>query len=195
MNLAIQEANKTLDIHSPSRVFRGMGENTIQGYINGAENRRSALGQKMQSIFSGAIARAKSVLGIHSPSRVFAEIGEYTTDGFKEGLEDGEKEINKTVSDMLDFSNAKVKGLNFSDIAKPLTDLKNPEIKDIKRYEVSLADDIKNSIKTLEKAMQDLQFKTIENNLNLKVEYEDGRKIIKKINEEQLRAGEVLLYV
>lgn len=36
---------------------------------------------------------------------------------------------------------------------------------------------------------------TSEISLNLKVEYEDGRRIIKKINEEQLRAGEVLLYV
>lgn len=40
------------------------------------------------------------------------------------------------------------------------------------------------------------EFKTVSDiNLNIKVEYEDGKVIIKKINNEQLRAGEVLINV
>jgi hypothetical protein len=41
-----------LGIHSPSRVFAGFGENTMQGYINGIEG----MGSKVDRTLSGAVS-------------------------------------------------------------------------------------------------------------------------------------------
>lgn len=47
---AINSAKSLLKIHSPSRVFRDIGHNTIAGFINGLEGDRSALESTMRAI-------------------------------------------------------------------------------------------------------------------------------------------------
>jgi hypothetical protein len=53
MQGAIDGAKTTLDTRSPSRVFRSIGENTIEGYALGAESRGSTLQSRMGNIFTG----------------------------------------------------------------------------------------------------------------------------------------------
>lgn len=64
----------------------GVGEDLIQGFLDGINNAWKWVESTIRDLFGGAIDLVKGILGIHSPSRVFMEIGGYTGEGMAIGL-------------------------------------------------------------------------------------------------------------
>lgn len=86
----IDSTNAALDINSPSKVFKTIGNYVGDGLIQG-------LGDRERQIAAGGDAAAtalknsfKSALGINSPSTVFRDFGFYAIDGLIEGLSSSE---------------------------------------------------------------------------------------------------------
>ena len=69
--------------------LKTVGREAVNGLIQGAAGRRSALAAAFQSLARSAVQAARAELGIASPSRVFARIGRYAADGFAQGVDAG----------------------------------------------------------------------------------------------------------
>lgn len=86
-----------------SEETKQMGLNTIQGFIDGAEDP-----EKMQAVIAafrrvgeGAANALGESLDIHSPSRVMRELAGYTWAGFIEGTEDAENAVINAMTDTI----------------------------------------------------------------------------------------------
>jgi hypothetical protein len=69
----------------PQTLFT-MGQNIIQGLIDGFWDQADAIRRELDNIVESAINAIKSRLGIRSPSQVFAEMGENMARGLMEGF-------------------------------------------------------------------------------------------------------------
>lgn len=78
-----------MGIHSPSVIFKGYGQNTVEGFNNGISNNQSKSQGVIATWVSNISGWFKDKLGIHSPSRIFGEFGDYTVQGFNNSIEDG----------------------------------------------------------------------------------------------------------
>lgn len=85
-NNVSNQFKKSLDIHSPSRVFAKFGVYTVDGYVRGIENKQSSALQFIHQLGDGISNQFKKSLDIHSPSRVFAKFGDHTVDGYIQGV-------------------------------------------------------------------------------------------------------------
>lgn len=74
-----------------------IGRDTIQGFINGINERGKALNQKIYEVGDWIKGGFKSSLGIQSPSKVFAEFGRNTIQGFQNGLETAAPTLQNTM--------------------------------------------------------------------------------------------------
>ena len=77
---------KTLDIHSPSKLFAKFGGYTIDGYIHGIEHNQNHAYSSMNQLGKRISGGFKNTLDIHSPSKLFAKFGGYTIDGYVNGI-------------------------------------------------------------------------------------------------------------
>ncbi|OTQ74779.1 phage tail tape measure protein [Gilliamella sp. N-G2] len=89
---------KSLDIHSPSRVFAKFGGYTVDGYVRGIENKQSTALQFIHQLGNGISNQFKKSLDIHSPSRVFAKFGDHTVDGYIKGVNRTQPAATKVIS-------------------------------------------------------------------------------------------------
>jgi len=81
-----------------------MGEQIIQGLIDGIKGMASSVVKSVSGVVGDAIEGAKNLLGIHSPSRVFMEIGEFTGEGFQIGINSMIRDIQKASENMSEAS-------------------------------------------------------------------------------------------
>lgn len=81
--------------------FRSVGSDLVRGLINGITNMAGNVAAKARDVVSGAVDAAKSALGIASPSKVFMEIGEYTGDGMVKGLDRKARDVNASMTHMV----------------------------------------------------------------------------------------------
>lgn len=82
----------------PSKVL-GIGEDIVNGLINGVTKKNSSIVKTMQDLAGNAISAAKKKLGIASPSKAFAELGAFTAEGFGLGFD---KTMSDVKTDMAD---------------------------------------------------------------------------------------------
>ena len=75
------------------------GKNTIQGFIDGAEEMLPAVEAAYARIANAAVAAIDARLKIQSPSKVFEERGEYAMSGFVGGVVAMEPEVTAAMSD------------------------------------------------------------------------------------------------
>lgn len=68
--------------------FSALGQNTVDGLIQGMKNKTGELRDAMTEIIRSAIQAAKDEAQIHSPSRVMMSLGSYMMEGFGIGMED-----------------------------------------------------------------------------------------------------------
>jgi TP901 family phage tail tape measure protein len=61
---AIEAAKNLLGMHSPSRVFREIGQNTIEGFILGVLDMTSEITEAINKAFTGPVRKAVQTLGI-----------------------------------------------------------------------------------------------------------------------------------
>lgn len=78
-----------------------LGEDMIQGLVDGLQNMGSAVMDAIGGIVDGAVGWAKDLLGIASPSKVFREIGEFVGEGMALGIESTEDLVTKAIDFML----------------------------------------------------------------------------------------------
>ena len=80
------------------------GANSIQGLINGANSKRTALIRTYTSLAEDAIRAAKTKLKIHSPSKEFVDIGANTGDAMVGGIVSKVGKVRRAMQDMTDTS-------------------------------------------------------------------------------------------
>lgn len=67
--------------------MKSIGDNIINGLVEGIKGAASKAVQAVKDTVSGAIDGAKKLLGIKSPSRVFRSIGRFTSEGLALGVQ------------------------------------------------------------------------------------------------------------
>lgn len=87
---------EVLSIHSPSRVFKEIGEYTSEGLAIGIESMAPVAVGASEALAEGVVGAAVDTLDIHSPSKVFESIGENTSVGMANGIQkEGAKPVNE----------------------------------------------------------------------------------------------------
>lgn len=79
-----------------------IGENIVQGLLDGIKGMWSSLTGWVSDGVKGLISGVKGLLGIHSPSTVFAEIGKFICDGFANGIRENTPEVVDAATDLAD---------------------------------------------------------------------------------------------
>ena len=69
-----------------SNRLKTSGRNSVQGWIDGANSKRSALIAAYKAMATAAVAAVNAKLDIHSPSKVFEQIGVYSAEGMIGGI-------------------------------------------------------------------------------------------------------------
>ena len=99
MNSVVDAVNiikDLLGINSPSRVFKGYGENTIQGLIQGIESLQAQSKNSMQQV-------AQNMLRVYqNANREYTNIGRDAMSGLNQGLQSGESGVMATARRIAD---------------------------------------------------------------------------------------------
>lgn len=82
------------DIREGFEQFNGVGEDAIQGLINGFNDGTVDIVVAAQNMANSALQAARDTLGIQSPSKEFQNIGEYSIEGLIVGLKSGGEKVN-----------------------------------------------------------------------------------------------------
>ncbi|MCF8017842.1 MAG: phage tail tape measure protein [Vallitaleaceae bacterium] len=98
MNSLQQELESKIKEMNLSEDAAESGKNTIQGFIDGAEDMLPAVEAAYSRIAGTAVDAIDARLQIRSPSKVFADRGEYAMSGFVGGVEAMEPEVTAAMS-------------------------------------------------------------------------------------------------
>lgn len=74
-----------------------LGAAVWQGLKAGIMGGITAVGDAIENLGGGMVARLKGLLGIHSPSRVFEQLGVMSAEGFAQGLEGSQARLDATM--------------------------------------------------------------------------------------------------
>ncbi|KXB66184.1 phage tail tape measure protein, TP901 family [Parvimonas sp. KA00067] len=142
----------------------GIGENIIQGLINGIGSMGGALVSAARNIANSFIGSIKSFFGINSPSRVMAGFGVNIGEGLVNGVDEMQDKVNESGKQI---SNAFTKGYEERQ--------KNFKNKITGTYDLSANSNV---LSKFNQAIQ--EFNNLKNNLNITVVSElDGKAIAK----------------
>lgn len=142
----------------------GIGENIIQGLINGIGSMGRALVSAARNIANSFIGSIKSFFGINSPSRVMAGFGVNIGEGLVNGVDEMQDKVNESGKQI---SNAFTKGYEERQ--------KNFKNKITGTYDLSANSNV---LSKFNQAIQ--EFNNLKNNLNITVVSElDGKAIAK----------------
>ena len=142
----------------------GIGENIIQGLINGIGSMGEALVSAARNIANSFIGSIKSFFGINSPSRVMAGFGVNIGEGLVNGVDEMQDKVNESGKQI---SNAFTKGYEERQ--------KNFKNKITGTYDLSANSNV---LSKFNQAIQ--EFNNLKNNLNITVVSElDGKAIAK----------------
>lgn len=106
MNSIQSEAEQAIKEMNFSEEAAQAGINTIQGFIDGAEDMLPAVRSAYSRIANAATREMERALRIQSPSEIFEGIGEYTMMGFTSGVSSMEPDVSDT---MLEVANTGTK--------------------------------------------------------------------------------------
>lgn len=97
MDLAVKETDRSKEMYKN-------GQNSVQGMVDGAEQKKKDLIATYASIANASISIVKSILQIHSPSKVFGDIGNNTIDGMVQGIKDREDDLSDVMKEAVDLA-------------------------------------------------------------------------------------------
>lgn len=83
---AAAAARATLDVNSPSKVFRQIGDAVPEGFAQGIDRSSGMSTEASERMANGAVDAARGALDINSPSKVFRRFGGFVSEGFAEGI-------------------------------------------------------------------------------------------------------------
>lgn len=81
--------------------FYAVGQNNMQGFIDGLNSKKGSVTGTMSTLMKAAIQAAKDALDQHSPSRVFQEIGAYSAMGYELGFAGRMEQAEKVIQERL----------------------------------------------------------------------------------------------
>lgn len=95
--------NKTISALAglPGKMAKA-GADVVKGFWNGIKNLGGWIKGKVKGFFNGIVDGVKGALKIQSPSKVFEQFGEYVDEGFIQGIDKGARDVNKSMSNMID---------------------------------------------------------------------------------------------
>lgn len=160
-----------------------IGTNIIQGLVNGIGDMADAVWKKVKSIANGIGKTIKRALGINSPSKLTTSFGRFIGQGLYLGMD---KEETNVFNSAKSLNNSVLKGINNSDISVD------------KNVNVDIFADFKNAMGTMLNSLANMKNNALSGSGDIIVQIGDtefGRFAIKKINEEQERAGMTLLKI
>lgn len=96
MGKAAADAVKQMDVSSDAM---RSGENAMQGYINGVNNKKGSLFSTMRRAASDAWESFRKALDEHSPSRKFYSSGENSIEGYENAIEDRTAGLKRTMAE------------------------------------------------------------------------------------------------
>lgn len=94
----IVQAKTTLDSHSPSKVFMGIGNDVVSGLAGGINNSQSQAAMAIQMLSQQIVNIAQSTLN----SADFTNVGNTVVDGIRTGVERGSPTVLARVSSLCD---------------------------------------------------------------------------------------------
>lgn len=96
---AIDAAKNLLGMHSPSRVFREIGQNTIEGFILGVLDMTTEISEAINNAFTGPVRQAVETLGViaDAMNRVMESMQTLALYG---GVQDLPNKLNKLIDDI-----------------------------------------------------------------------------------------------
>lgn len=98
-------AKADLDIHSPSRVFRGIGRFVSLGMADGIRGSAHVSAKESAKMANGLVKMAEKVLEIKSPSRRFKKVGVQVNNGLAQGIQNSagtpKKEMGKSLDGVI----------------------------------------------------------------------------------------------
>ncbi len=97
---AVDAAMQTLGEHSPSTVFKGIGEMAVIGLANGIYGKGDEAIRASEWLAAQVERALRTRLDIHSPSRVAQALGGFFVTGFAEGVERSLSEIDRATAHM-----------------------------------------------------------------------------------------------
>lgn len=80
----------------------GIGQESVNGMINGMNSRSGSLYSTVRSIVNSAISAARRAAAVNSPSKKTTEIFEFVGDGMAVGLENRRKKVKETAQSVVD---------------------------------------------------------------------------------------------
>lgn len=83
---AAAAARATLDVNSPSKVFREIGDAVPEGFAQGIDRSSGLSTGAAQTMAMSTVDAARGALDINSPSKVFRRLGGFVSEGFAEGI-------------------------------------------------------------------------------------------------------------
>lgn len=103
-NVVIVQAKSTLESHSPSRVFEGIGRDIVSGLSGGMDGNQSQAVGSVTKVATEVINSAKKILNIGD----FTNIGMVVTSGVQRGVQAGQPSVISTVLTMSSSARNKV---------------------------------------------------------------------------------------
>lgn len=92
--------------------YLNIGKNIVDGIKTGIKNAWNSFISWIEGMVGDLVDHIKGMLGIHSPSRVFAEIGDFMVQGLGKGWDEAFGDVEKMISDDLNFSATPIKVLS-----------------------------------------------------------------------------------
>jgi phage-related minor tail protein len=84
------------------RLLWGVGEDAIQGLINGIKSKAAAVSSVVSSLLKGdVVGAAQTAIESHSPSKVFERLGKWTVEGFILGIRGSQERAKTTMTDLV----------------------------------------------------------------------------------------------
>ncbi|MFD2657565.1 phage tail protein [Gracilibacillus thailandensis] len=78
-----------------------VGQNILEGMINGVGSMAGKLVDKVSGVVGGAIDKAKNLLGIASPSKLFEQFGKWTGEGYINGIDKMNRQVTQASRGMM----------------------------------------------------------------------------------------------
>ncbi|MCI7350829.1 MAG: phage tail tape measure protein [Ruminococcus sp.] len=104
------EVRTVLDALPPETKL--IGEDSINGFIEGIESKKSDSSAAMSETMNGVIEACRKTLDTHSPSVVFNDIGVNTLEGFEQGLSEKAVDVYSTMEQIgRNFVDSILKGM------------------------------------------------------------------------------------
>ena len=131
-----------------------IGENIVNGLLNGITGMWDTLVSTVKGKVSGMVSTVKNVLGIHSPSKVFTEIGENVTQGLVNGINTGAPAAQEAIQSIAQTLNDY--GPDFATVGATITEQFRTKLTEgWEQIQADIQTDALGAIETLATALKD----------------------------------------